>query len=72
MNTIDASVKFKATPPAFNEMRKTVTLVLFTESISSHPTRNNLLLTEMLNGGISLLRRHTTFKSTYLRHSVLL
>lgn len=69
MKTIDASVKFKATPPAFKEIRKTVTPVFFTKQITvklQQSASTAEKLTEMLNSGISLLRRHATFKSANL------
>lgn len=69
MKTIDASVKFKATPPAFNEIRKTVTPVFFTKQITVKPRQSASItekLTEMLDSGISLLRRHATFKAANL------
>lgn len=61
MNTLDASVKLRATPPALREIRKTVTWVLFTDNQLRRIrwyTR-----TEVLNRGVALLRRHSTFEA---------
>ena len=56
--TRDASVKFRATPPAFKLTRKTVTSILFTddgESALKSEQTTGVNRTEVFDGGISSL-----------------
>ena len=66
MNTIEASVKLSATPPALREMRKTVTSVFFTAGELRVKGSCASKLTEMLDGRVSLLGGHTTFQAADL------
>ena len=57
--TRDASVKFRATPPAFKLTRKTVTSTLFTddgESALETEQAKGAKRTEVFYGGITSLR----------------
>ena len=62
--TRDASVKFRATPPAFKLTRKTVTSILFTvdgESALKSERIKGVDRTEVFDGGISSLGWHRSF-----------
>jgi hypothetical protein len=70
--TRDASVKFRATPPAFKLTRKTVTSILFTDdgeksALKSKQTkRENRSRTEVFDGSISGLGCHRSFQTANL------
>ena len=66
--TLDASVRFRATPPAFKLTRKMVTSTLFTDDRSAKGVGEGwFMLTEMLDRRIARLWAHASFKSTNLQ-----